>query len=72
MIAESVQSYDMKFRQQLNALNYAVQNEHQNTPARRLALQAEEKSVIKRCIMNLTDEIGSQIGPLRPLTLSQA
>ena len=57
MITESVQSYNVRFRQQFNALNYAVQNEHQNTTARRLALQAEEKSAIKKYLMNLRDDI---------------
>ena len=61
----------MKFRQQFNAFDYAVQNEHQNITARRLALQSEENSALKRYIMNLRDEIGSQVKPLKPLTLSQ-
>lgn len=72
MNTESVQSFNLRFRQQFNELNYAIQNEHTNSTARRIALQTEEKSAIKRYIMNLKEEIGSQVRPLRPVTLNLA
>lgn len=69
---ESVQNFNMRFRQTFNELNYAIQNEHSNVTSRRLALQTEEKSSIKRYIMNLKEDIGIQVRPLKPLTLMQA
>ena len=65
---EPVQSYNLRFRQQLNELKYAVQNEHSNVTARKIASRIEEKYAIKKYIMNLRDEIGSQIRPLKPST----
>ena len=70
--AESVQNFNLRFRQQFNELNYAVQNEHSNSTMRRLALQVEEKSAIKKYIMNLKEDIGTQVRPLKPTTLNQA
>lgn len=72
MNSESVQSFNLRFRQQFNELNYAIQNKHTTSTARRIALQTEEKSAIKRYIMNLKEEIGSQVRPLRPVTLNLA
>lgn len=72
MNIESVQNYNMRFRQQFNELNYAIQNEHSNITSRRLALHTEEKSAIKRYIMNLKEDIGIQVRPLKPSTLKQA
>ena len=68
---ESVQNFNLRFSQQFNELNYAIQNDHSNSTARRLALQTEEKSAIKKYIMNLKEEIGTQIRPLKPTTLNQ-
>ena len=70
--SESVQGYNMRFRQQFNAVNYAIQNKHSNSTAKRLALRKEERSTIKKYIINLKDEIASQVRPLRPATLNQA
>ena len=39
---------------------------------RKLALKIEEKSAIKRYIMNLREEIGIQVRPLKPVSLNQA
>ena len=69
---ESVQNFNLRFRQQFNELNYAIQNEHSNSTMRRLALQVEEKSGIKKYIMNLKEDIGTQVRPLKPTTLNQA
>ena len=71
-LIESVQKYNLRFRQQFNELNYAVQNEHSNSTVRRLALQVEEKSAIKKYVINLKEEIGTQVRPLKPTTLNQA
>ena len=49
-----------------------MQNDHSNVTARKIALQIEEKSAIKKYIMNLRDEIGSQIRPLKPGTINGA
>ena len=35
-----------------------------------LALQIEDKAAIKKYIMNLKEEIGSQVRPLKPKTMS--
>ena len=45
-----------------------MQNEHLNATARKIALQTEEKSAIKKYIICLRDEIESQIQPLKPGT----
>ena len=61
---ETVQSYNVLFRQQLNEVKYTVQND--NTGMERiLALQIEDKAAIKKYIMNLKEEIGSQVRPLK-------
>ena len=57
--SDTVQIYNERFRQALNELNYAVQAEHHNKTARKIALQIEERASIKKYIMNLRDEIGS-------------
>ena len=62
----------MRYRQQFNTVNCAIQNEYLIPTARRLALQAEERSAIRKCIMNMKNRIASQIRPLRSATLNQA
>ena len=37
-----------------------------------LALQIEDKAAIKKYIMNLKEEIGSQVRPLKPKTINDA
>ena len=64
--------YNQRFRQALNELNYAVQAEHHNKTARKIALQFEENASIKKYIMNLRDEIGSQVRPLKPQNINKA
>ena len=68
---ETVQSYNSRYRQQLNELKYTVQNGHTGME-RVLALQIEDKAAIKKYIMNLKEEIGSQVRPLRPRTINDA
>ena len=55
---DTVKIYDMRFRQLLNELYYAVQGEHQKRTERSIALKIEEKTTIKRYVMNLRDGIG--------------
>ena len=69
---DSVQNYSMRFRQLLNELNYAIQAEHQRPSERSIAIKIEERTAIKRYIMNLRDEISTQVRPLRPTTFAQA
>ena len=69
---ENVQSYNQRFRQYLNELQYALQAEQSNPTERKLALKIEKKSAIKRYIMNLREEIGIQVRPLKPVRLNQA
>ena len=39
---ESIQSYNLRFRQTLNELIYAVQNKHFESTRRRIAIEEEE------------------------------
>ena len=50
---ESVQSFNSRFRQQLNELNYAVQNENRTPTERRLAIDIEEREALKTYLLNL-------------------
>ena len=43
-----------------------------NSTVRRLALQVEEKSAIKKYVMNIKEEIGTQVRPFKPTTLNKA
>ena len=69
---ENVKSYNRRFRQYLNELQYALQTEHSNPTKRKLALKIEEKSAINRYIMNLREQIGFQVRPLKPVSQNQA
>ena len=69
---DTVQIYNQRIRHALNELNYAVQAEHHNKTARKIAFQIEERASIKKYIMNLRDEIGSQVRPLKPQNSDKA
>ena len=69
---DTVQTYSTRFRQLLNALYYAIQTEHQRPSERNIAIKIEERTAIKRYIMNLRDEISIQVRPLQPKTFSKA
>ena len=69
---DSVLIYNQRFWQALNELNYAIQAEHSGNTARKIALQIEEKSAIKKYIMNLRDELGIQVRPLKPGNINEA
>ena len=58
---ESVQSFNSRFRQQLNELNYAVQNKNRTPTERRLAIDIEEREALKTYLLNLRYEIGQMV-----------
>ncbi|CAL7937383.1 unnamed protein product [Xylocopa violacea] len=69
---ESVQSYNMRFRQQLNELQYAVQNENRTPTERRIAMGIEEREALRTYILNLRREIGQIVTASDPQTISKA
>ena len=69
---DKVQTYNIRFRQLLNKFCYAVQIQHQKRTERSIALKVEEKTAMKRYVMNLRDEIDIQVRALRPITFSKA
>lgn len=70
--SDSVQTYSQRFRSTYNELTYALQSEHSNAMERKIALQIEEKSAVKKYIMNLRDDISSQVRPIKPKTINEA
>ncbi|CAK9813123.1 hypothetical protein ANTPLA_LOCUS7682 [Anthophora plagiata] len=69
---ESVQSYNLRFRQQLNELYYAVQNKHNRPTARRIAMEEEEDGATRTYVLNLRPDIGRLVIPSHPKTLAEA
>ncbi|CAK9832683.1 hypothetical protein ANTRET_LOCUS9475 [Anthophora retusa] len=69
---ESVQSYNLRFRQQLNELIYAVQNKHNRPSSRKIAIEEEEQEATRTYILNLRREIGTLVIPSKPGTLLEA
>ncbi|XP_043605264.1 uncharacterized protein LOC122577772 [Bombus pyrosoma] len=61
-MTETVQSFNSRFRQQLNELNYAVQNENRTLVERRVAMDIEEREALKTYLLNLRHEIGQIVG----------
>ena len=70
--SDSVQIFSQKFRGIYNELTYALQSNHTSGIERKLALKMEEKSAVKRYIMNLRDDISSQVRPMKPKTINEA
>ena len=68
----TVQDYNIRFRQLLNELNYAIQGEYRRRSERDIAIKLEEQVAVKRYIMNLRDEISTQVQPLIPTSFVQA
>ena len=56
----------------MNELNYAVHAGHDNKKSRKIALQIEERALIKTYIMNLRDETWSLVRPLKPQNINKA
>ncbi len=69
---ESVQSYNLRFRQTLNELIYAVQNKHFEPVRRRIAIEEEEDEAVRTYVLNLRKEIGILVIPSQPRTLTEA
>lgn len=69
---ETIQSYNLRFRQQLNELMYAVQNKHQRPITRRVAIEEEEEEATRTYILNLRRDIGQLVIPSKPKTLLEA
>ena len=68
----TVQDYNIRFRQLLNELNYAIQGEYRRRSERNIAIKLEDQVAVKRYIMNLRDEISTQVQPLIPTSFVQA
>ncbi|XP_033316637.1 uncharacterized protein LOC117214557 [Bombus bifarius] len=69
---ESVQSFNSRFRRQLNELNYAVQHENREPTERRVALDIEEREAVKTYLLNLRYEIGQLLLASDPKNLNLA
>ena len=67
---ESVQVYSKKFRGIYNEFTYALQSKHSSNVEQNIALKVEEKSAVKKYVMNLKDEISSQVRPMKPKTIN--
>ena len=69
---ETIQSYNLRFRQQLNELMYAVQNKHAKPISRQIAIEEEETEATRTYIMNLRRDIGTLVIPNKPRSLLKA
>ena len=69
---ETIQNFNLKFRQGVNELKYAVQSEHPGPMERKIAINIEEKESTKRYFLNLRREIGLQVKAQKPINLSEA
>lgn len=69
---ETIQSYNLRFRQQLNELIYAVQNKHTRPISREIAIEEEENEAVRTYILNLRRDIGILVIPSKPKTLIDA
>lgn len=69
---ESIQSYNLRFRQQLNELIYTVQNKHTRPISREIAIEEEESEAVRTYILNLHRDIGILVIPSKPMKLIDA
>lgn len=69
---ESVMSFNLRFRQSLNELKYAIQYKHNNPTTRKIAINEEEDAAIATYVTNLKREIGALVVPSQPKTLEKA
>ncbi|XP_043591765.1 uncharacterized protein LOC122571744 [Bombus pyrosoma] len=67
---ESVQFFNSRFRQWLNELNYAVQNENRTRTERRVAIDIGEREALKTYLLNLRYEIGQMVVASDPKNLN--
>jgi hypothetical protein len=71
-MTETVQSFNSRFRQQLNELNYAIQNEDRTPIERRVAIDMEEREALKTYLLSLRPEISQMVIASDPKTLNLA
>jgi hypothetical protein len=71
-MTETVQSFNSRFRQQLNELNYAIQNEDRTPIEQRVAIDMEEREALKTYLLSLRPEISQMVIASDPKTLNLA
>ena len=69
---ETVQNFNVRYRQIVNEVRYAVQAAYKGTTRRRVALELEEEECLKKYLLNLRWELGMQVKPLKPANLTEA
>ena len=71
-LTETVQNFNLRFRQTVNELKYVVQSEHNEPMERKIAINIEEKECTKRYLLNVKREIGLQVKAQKPSNLNEA
>lgn len=71
-MTETIQNYNIRFRQVVNELKYAVQAAHSLPMKRRIAIDLEEEECLKKYLLNLRREIGLQVKAQKPSSLAEA
>lgn len=69
---ETVQNYSSRFRQIMNEILYSAQSQYTNSSERKIKIKMEEQEATSRYIINLKREIGLQVRPLKPKSISEA
>jgi hypothetical protein len=69
---ESVQSFNISFRQVLNRLTYAITNEKPQPLTRKITLEKVMKGVSRTYLRGLRTEVGRMLMPSEPSTLVEA
>ena len=69
---ECVQNFTVRFRQIINEINYAVQAQNVNPMECRIKIKLEEQEAVNRYLLNLKNEIVTQIRLLKPNTITEA
>ena len=69
---DSIQVHNQRFRSVFKELMHALQSEYRKGIQRKLSLQMEEKVAIRISLMNLREEISTQVRPLKPTSLNKA
>ena len=68
---ETVQNFNVRYRQIVNEVKYAVQAAYKGPTRRRVALELEEEECLKKYLLNLRWELGWQVKPLKPANLTE-
>ena len=69
---ETIQNFNLRFRQGVNELKYAVQSEHPGPMKRKIAINFKEKESTKKYLLNLWRKIGLQVKAQKSINLSEA